>query len=780
VASIRDADRKLLWGRSGDECAFPGCVQALTTTTASGPQGRALVLGMEAHIVAEEDDGPRGNPSMPIPERNAYPNLILLCPTHHMLIDKDHGIHFSVDQLLEMKRMHEQKVAQSRSARPATQNATERRTVRLLELASAIRGRLVARWVGVGLSATAAQELADDATVGSADRIRPKLPEAGLAVLEGDFGSGKSVVASRWYAEALAAAVENDQAPVPVHLEAQSVTGPLIDAVREAAGGIGTPSTVGLRLVLDGLDEPGSWRAARLLDEARALAHTWPNCQILATARPGLNINHEELIEQPPMSDKETAALVKRVGGRNTILWDESEAVRKTLRLPLFALIAALHSQAPRDIPRSRGAFLSTLAESALNRTERPAGVVRQALMRLAGLTTAANGAVPAAELGDEDVIRTALETRLLVRRGSALAFSLPVVEQYFAGQAILSSGPGQIDLHNMDLLDRLRYPLVLAITTGGWEQTNALLRTLVAEHPGLAAWIVTAAMPDSSYPVVAEPPSELECGRRIHQALDAWIQAMAAVGQRFGLTGDHGQVRTIGVSLHNKRLTAALSHERSSQLEAARLPVGFNLFTGKTPDGSEWAPSRYGPVAADFPVWPWKWALDWVSQPLERIFAATPLPLSEGSPMVAEWQWALARALSGQSGSAAHKPLGANRVRAVVEGLLSATDADIFRLSPKLLTTRQELTTLLTAIESGNVVAEDGLLHRPYPTPDVALHASGHVSKLYSNEALRRLVEDVYTNALLIFHELVDTWFPKLKPTLGLACLLPVVSVGR
>ena len=69
-----------------------------------------VVVGQEAHIVAEEDDGPRGDLSMSMPpaERNAYPNLILLCGDDHTLVDKDHGIHYSVEQFLhKMKADHE-------------------------------------------------------------------------------------------------------------------------------------------------------------------------------------------------------------------------------------------------------------------------------------------------------------------------------------------------------------------------------------------------------------------------------------------------------------------------------------------------------------------------------------------------------------------------------------------------------------------------------------------------------------------------------------------------
>lgn len=43
-------------------------------------------------------------------ERAAYENLILLCPTHHTLID---GGNYTVEGLKEMKRTHEAKVLQS-------------------------------------------------------------------------------------------------------------------------------------------------------------------------------------------------------------------------------------------------------------------------------------------------------------------------------------------------------------------------------------------------------------------------------------------------------------------------------------------------------------------------------------------------------------------------------------------------------------------------------------------------------------------------------------------
>ena len=83
--SYTAADRALLWSYSGGVCCFPDCnvmcVQEATDVTPS------FTLGHIAHIEAKGDAGPRANPSLSDKERDAYPNLILLCPTHHRLVD---------------------------------------------------------------------------------------------------------------------------------------------------------------------------------------------------------------------------------------------------------------------------------------------------------------------------------------------------------------------------------------------------------------------------------------------------------------------------------------------------------------------------------------------------------------------------------------------------------------------------------------------------------------------------------------------------------------------
>lgn len=94
---------KILWARSGGLCAFPGCNQELICKTSKD------IIGHMCHIVAQSPKGPRGNANIPQNEIDSDSNIILLCPTHHRIIDTDENT-YTIEKLTEMKLAHEQKI----------------------------------------------------------------------------------------------------------------------------------------------------------------------------------------------------------------------------------------------------------------------------------------------------------------------------------------------------------------------------------------------------------------------------------------------------------------------------------------------------------------------------------------------------------------------------------------------------------------------------------------------------------------------------------------------
>ena len=105
---MKQQDIKMLWGRSGNRCAFPKC--DTTELAKEGSTGKNIVIGEMAHIIGEKLGSARYDPDMDEELRDGYKNRILLCPTHHRTIDKDEDL-YTVEKLLEMKSEHEKWVA---------------------------------------------------------------------------------------------------------------------------------------------------------------------------------------------------------------------------------------------------------------------------------------------------------------------------------------------------------------------------------------------------------------------------------------------------------------------------------------------------------------------------------------------------------------------------------------------------------------------------------------------------------------------------------------------
>lgn len=97
---IPDAELKVLFALSGNKCAFPGCTNQIVMEN--------KVLGEMAHMIAYSDEGPRSDTQLTESDRNKAGNLILLCPTHHTIIDKFEE-NYNIHVLREMKKRHEAK-----------------------------------------------------------------------------------------------------------------------------------------------------------------------------------------------------------------------------------------------------------------------------------------------------------------------------------------------------------------------------------------------------------------------------------------------------------------------------------------------------------------------------------------------------------------------------------------------------------------------------------------------------------------------------------------------
>lgn len=108
--SISLKTHKMLWGRAANRCAFPECRRELVVDESETDD--ESLIGEECHIVAREQNGPRGDSPLASESRNRYDNLILFCNIHHKLID-DQPNTYDVQILKQMKTSHETWVRES-------------------------------------------------------------------------------------------------------------------------------------------------------------------------------------------------------------------------------------------------------------------------------------------------------------------------------------------------------------------------------------------------------------------------------------------------------------------------------------------------------------------------------------------------------------------------------------------------------------------------------------------------------------------------------------------
>jgi HNH endonuclease len=103
ATAISSVDIKRVLLESGGICAFPGCKIALVVSSSEVEAG--VVVAEIAHIVAASREGPRGDIPFNDQQRNCSDNLIVLCPTHHKVIDSQ-PYTYTVQVLQQMKADH--------------------------------------------------------------------------------------------------------------------------------------------------------------------------------------------------------------------------------------------------------------------------------------------------------------------------------------------------------------------------------------------------------------------------------------------------------------------------------------------------------------------------------------------------------------------------------------------------------------------------------------------------------------------------------------------------
>lgn len=107
VTSISDKNKYFLWTKAAGRCQYRGCNKALYQDILTK---RNFNQSYIAHIVADSPGGPRGDAVRSQLLADDINNLMLMCDSHHRLIDKDDVAGHPETVLLAMKKEHEDRI----------------------------------------------------------------------------------------------------------------------------------------------------------------------------------------------------------------------------------------------------------------------------------------------------------------------------------------------------------------------------------------------------------------------------------------------------------------------------------------------------------------------------------------------------------------------------------------------------------------------------------------------------------------------------------------------
>jgi hypothetical protein len=154
-------------------------------------------------------------------------------------------------------------------------------------------------------------------------------------------------------------------------------------------------------------------------------------------------------------------------------------------------------------------------------------------LEELAVCLTRAGRAIDPRQIQNLDLI-SLRSTRLVEFVGPRVRFSLPIFQQWFAAQAVLSGRVSAAEfIADVRSFGRWRYVLAVAVASGTHETMTPVLEQVAAWNPGAAAWVLgegkNAALDVGELPLLSEP---ILLGEEIRRAMKAWLQGLGPIGQ--------------------------------------------------------------------------------------------------------------------------------------------------------------------------------------------------------------------------------------------------------
>jgi hypothetical protein len=610
---------------------------------------------------------------------------------------------------------------------------------------SLTRSRIVQRFLTLGLAVTLAEEFADDPSIGPPP---DDVGGAGVRLIVGEAGSGKSTSADRLYMHQIALFESGNDRRVPVYLRGRDVApGELTTRVGDGTQ-LGIVESDGVYVIIDGADEPGPSTTRGLLEDSVELCQAWPSSSVTIfsreyeTADQGESEVPWETRWMSRLSDDQIAHLRSRLGATQDDPWPWRGRWDREASLPVFVIIVTQYMRhSPADL--SKQDAIALVRDEIVNEAVAQSDVDPSFFEQLAADWIRSSGEVTVRDVAPTYELKSAVSRCrvLAVDARGYLSFRIPEVAWSLAAQ-YLERDVDRFDEIIEDPIARHQWmPAVdVVLAAGDVDAGNELMHKLVRHAPGLALPRV---------PGLQMVEGDLETdflaeAQRIERAMKSWVNG---IGPLKGLAVPH-----VGDQYPEFRAIADMSGVSAAWrgLSRARVHHINRPYLGRH---WEWAASS-GDLTAR------------LSEVLR--FGLPPTTTIARN----EAEYVLATRVT----SAPRVPSRARRIDlGELEAAASGDLPNVALMRPEMVSAARAVArTLVARLQERS----EASIEPPWPPGDDPSRM-GWVWDGWSIDGLLERGGQVSRAALDIYREIVDRWFPNFTQELRLSFLWPVRLVA-
>lgn len=579
---------------------------------------------------------------------------------------------------------------------------------------------------------------------------------AGRIFLTGDYGTGKShallILAQRLADEFLKATRGN----IPLFAHARELVGSSsiqqwIDTLE-----IGTYNYF---LFIDGLDEIDSTVAKQLLEEIDALLAINANNRILVGSRPiSVLAGKMNKLVVIPLSLEEQCALYSTITGEREVTARFSHLevqMQLMLSKPFFCIIYALFKAEPKSWAKTDMDLVAAFVDRALKDVGENASILYHDMSTLAAKSIDRNLAeIHISDIRLQGRLDLILKTGFISQTGDYLSFSLPIIAQWMAAEAIrLKIICVEDIICDKTRTDRWLYALSILFSQMTFEESLDYFSMIVQTMPGVASRIIRDGL---RFGQAKALPSAYECGKKLQECMKVWICALGPLSQYIAPV-DATDPLPLVVGLKDAHIAFSWTTQKMN------CSVTTMSIYELTRTQRRWQ-VRGVPAQS---TWPWIITFEYLSDKLKKVIEDHTIITNSGQ-LKREFFWDTALCIAGKG--------------SLYEGEISFESVEKYRdfSGESLILNGKHINTDLFYKIVDEYKAE-GItsITPPYPVSDKKHASSGWIWEPYSAQRYLEKVQFTYGSALEEYMSIVEAVFPALKDSLGIAQLSPCQLVG-